>query len=718
MEEDKENVCNVGDLDNNIGSTTTFRKTPPDDDDDLHSAVSDDDESSSESTTSHLLMVSPPPNCNPTRKTSSSSSSTTAAPINGNNITNGNNAISPPPPANSETILSAFRQVEHTLNAEIHTVQVLASAGTSENPRRHRSDGTIEEDGNLHYATSPESDVDRSPIPPSFPPMPSSMTRFHSPGTARNGATTTTATATRTATRTSTDAAAITTPMDYSSLSKTPKTFWPYMASSSSSSPLVNKSLLPLLTKLESTLEDGDSVEDEVDTEEAKYVHRTSPDDKVVAVVASSVVERQSGQSESKNEPATTTTTLPMEEIEFQTTSDLPFDSTPVSKQSKVETDVGSDGGDDGDDATSDPGSPLQPMDLYNDNNNNNNNNNSDDESAEYGDAVVLPSAKYRRRIIEDDSSQSDDEEEEDSSSVSESEQGNVVVGDGTKEDAVGHPDGNNTAEEDREESACDDEGESMVDISKLDLNDDDDADESVASSSRDNEDDAAKVDGRVHLQHDRTVPSKAFRRRIIIDDEEDDDDDDSTADGGTSDVVSEGGSDEGSRASRSEKSTAAESEQRDIISEGLSGLALDDANGSKSEEEENDPSFRESAEDDDSLVDSKEDVSVADKINDSVSIGDENDDDDTDESESMEEDDESLTCFDACGCWTLYDDESSSGNLYLSNNSDGIKWPKIRLPLALYNKLFQHQRIGVQWMRMTWAWERRCRYYPTSDRS
>ena len=27
------------------------------------------------------------------------------------------------------------------------------------------------------------------------------------------------------------------------------------------------------------------------------------------------------------------------------------------------------------------------------------------------------------------------------------------------------------------------------------------------------------------------------------------------------------------------------------------------------------------------------------------------------------------------------------------------MKWPKIRLPLTLYNKLFQHQRIGVQWM-------------------
>ena len=46
-------------------------------------------------------------------------------------------------------------------------------------------------------------------------------------------------------------------------------------------------------------------------------------------------------------------------------------------------------------------------------------------------------------------------------------------------------------------------------------------------------------------------------------------------------------------------------------------------------------------------------------------------------------------------GCWEL--DANNSGDLYLSDNSN--KWPKIQLPLPLYNKLFQHQRIGVQWM-------------------
>lgn len=72
--------------------------------------------------------------------------------------------------------------------------------------------------------------------------------------------------------------------------------------------------------------------------------------------------------------------------------------------------------------------------------------------------------------------------------------------------------------------------------------------------------------------------------------------------------------------------------------------------------------------------------------------------------------DEDSILCFEGCGCWSLNND---TGDLYLSSSIDNddnaesnekkkrnkAKWPKIRLPLALYNKLYQHQRIGCQWM-------------------
>jgi SNF2 family DNA or RNA helicase len=29
----------------------------------------------------------------------------------------------------------------------------------------------------------------------------------------------------------------------------------------------------------------------------------------------------------------------------------------------------------------------------------------------------------------------------------------------------------------------------------------------------------------------------------------------------------------------------------------------------------------------------------------------------------------------------------------------DSGKWPKIRLPFGTYQKLYRHQRIGIQWM-------------------
>jgi len=55
------------------------------------------------------------------------------------------------------------------------------------------------------------------------------------------------------------------------------------------------------------------------------------------------------------------------------------------------------------------------------------------------------------------------------------------------------------------------------------------------------------------------------------------------------------------------------------------------------------------------------------------------------------------MTCFDGCGCWDI--DDEHPGDLHLSGETDGARWPRVRLPLALYDKLFRHQRIGVQWM-------------------
>ena len=56
---------------------------------------------------------------------------------------------------------------------------------------------------------------------------------------------------------------------------------------------------------------------------------------------------------------------------------------------------------------------------------------------------------------------------------------------------------------------------------------------------------------------------------------------------------------------------------------------------------------------------------------------------------------DESMVQFDGCGCWAIDDD---SGDLYLADNPDE-DWPRVRMPLSLYKNLYQHQRIGVQWM-------------------
>ncbi|KAL9183089.1 hypothetical protein ACHAXT_004876 [Thalassiosira profunda] len=142
--------------------------------------------------------------------------------------------------------------------------------------------------------------------------------------------------------------------------------------------------------------------------------------------------------------------------------------------------------------------------------------------------------------------------------------------------------------------------------------------------------------------------PKNAPRQRIL-----ESDDDASTSSSSSGSTVSEDGS--------------YDAKQSGDLDVGLSTLTIDDESFGR----DADASFGASTTD----------------VDDLISIGDES---------NEANDDESVTCFDACGCWAL--DEEHKGDLYLSDNSDAL-WPKIRLPLALYNKLFPHQRIGIQWM-------------------
>jgi len=193
-------------------------------------------------------------------------------------------------------------------------------------------------------------------------------------------------------------------------------------------------------------------------------------------------------------------------------------------------------------------------------------------------------------------------------------------------------------------------DGPIEIDLSTLNLEESDD-DESVIKLSK--------------------TPNK---RRVIHDDDSDE---------------SSAASEEKSNASEVESTTSdnpkkEEAQPLDDLGKGLTGLNLDDKGSSSSESEEEDkevdPSFQAGG------GFSSFDSSSGEEV--SFSSTDSN-------NNNTSQDDSVMMCFDACGCWQL--DENNSGDLYLSSNSN--KWPKVRLPLPLYNKLFQHQRIGVQWM-------------------
>lgn len=151
-----------------------------------------------------------------------------------------------------------------------------------------------------------------------------------------------------------------------------------------------------------------------------------------------------------------------------------------------------------------------------------------------------------------------------------------------------------------------------------------------------------------------------------------DNNDDDETVIAAKKDVSFQGSMDESSD----------EDEDEDSVGEQTSGKKL----------HKDDESFRFDSSEDDSDhddIDSEDDCSGTDGGRET-----------NNEDEECDNDDDSVITLE--GCWTA-DDESDShhnnGDLHLASSNDCIQWPRIRLPMALYKKLFPHQRVGVQWM-------------------
>jgi len=140
------------------------------------------------------------------------------------------------------------------------------------------------------------------------------------------------------------------------------------------------------------------------------------------------------------------------------------------------------------------------------------------------------------------------------------------------------------------------------------------------------------------------------------------------------------------------------ETTKDDVFDGGFADLKITDDDG----DDVSDVSFGQNNQfDDDSFTDERQEVHEESNDEDSLATAnilqtpkDDNDDDSI------------LLSFEGCGCWSL---DNETGDLYLSSTTDNdnsdpkkkekAKWPKIKLPLPLYNKLYQHQRIGVQWM-------------------
>eukprot|EP00984_Skeletonema_dohrnii_P028130 scaffold17962_cov112-Skeletonema_dohrnii-CCMP3373.AAC.1 len=139
------------------------------------------------------------------------------------------------------------------------------------------------------------------------------------------------------------------------------------------------------------------------------------------------------------------------------------------------------------------------------------------------------------------------------------------------------------------------------------------------------------------------------------------------------------------------------ETTKDDILDGGFADLKITDDDG----DDVSDVSFGQNNQfDDDSFTEEREEIEEESNDEDSLATAnilqtpkDDNDDDSI------------LLSFEGCGCWSL---DNETGDLYLSSTTDNgnsdpkktnAKWPKIKLPLPLYNKLYQHQRIGVQWM-------------------
>ena len=556
--------------------------------------------------------------------------------------------ISPPPP-NSANILSAILQVERTLNAEIGVVNLLASAGRTSTTQEKHTEG-----GDAADFTSPESDCVNSPVPPVFPPMMGGAACF-SPMRAHS-------------------------PMR--------------------STPAAGKKL--------ATLEEGRDTDDTAGGNAGEYessdgVEIVSPGNNKGKVEENVEAEqtKTGRQSTSSIDSDLFMVSPPPLNLQTPTTTHTPTKSPPppnseniLSALRQVEQTLNveihnvnllaSAGGtasksrrrileEDSDftspesDCVNSPVPPtFPPMMMGGD----------DDDAFHSSSSLARTHSPSRRHTIATPMARTGQTPEMNTTPMDYSSLGKTPTTSASPLHSKSLLPFLTTLEEEHNHST-DDSGEMLsagfggdespeksisdameeddaIDFSKLNLNDDDDGSSSGESVSC--HESVSGEDGESVQQPDNK-PSESIRRRII-----DDDSDESTVNDGTNNI-----SDEGSPATCKSTSNQAESE----CSSFGDGSECSSFGGG----------------DDDSIQAAS---TIDDEASDSfLSVT---------SSKSNEEakDDDSVVCFDACGCWAP--DEVHKGDLYLSDNSD-VKWPKIRLPLTLYNKLFKHQRIGIQWM-------------------
>ncbi|KAL7549675.1 hypothetical protein ACHAWF_012945 [Thalassiosira exigua] len=565
-------------------------------------------------------------------------------------------SLSPPPPPNSAGILAAVRTAEEALDAEVRGARLVA-AGLVDGDEKRRN-GRCAASG-LDDLTSPESDCAVSPAPPTFPPH-SVLMAAASPlvYSARSSARSPPRSAKRSTQRSPSRSArrAAASPMTYSSLSSPAAALRGSTGGTTgatttmrAASPLTSKSLLPILTTLEeerldTTLEPDE--DEDSDGEEEREREDDGDDDG-----RSSDGSMRGGNGSFEEE------------------------------ESESEAKAAEAGGDevgDGDEELRD-GEGGEASD--------------DDDEVELRRPAAKP-ASHRRRILDDD----DSSEEDDDRSDGDGSEGDDAAGPAQDPGAEGEGGSDDCALELSKlglEDDCEDYGDARDggnDGSGSDAHcDNGDADDASDASEVGSEASRGPADAE---REEEPAPAGAYRRRILDDDDDDshggneEEDDDNGA------SIESNGPEGGSEAKRREAKGTSDGAERSeaVLAGALSALSL----GDDADDSDDDPDF--GGGDDDSFGFASTDEAS--------SVGD--DDESADASASVSDDDDDVACFEACGCWRLDDGavreggagvgSRSGSDLYLAS-SDGTRWPRLRLPLVLYDKLFRHQRIGVQWM-------------------